>query len=215
LRSTLKTIPLVLIACAAFAACVGGVAQDAGFTPPPNHKGQSAWIALRHQRQEANLCVPTSASIILDYFGDSISPREIKALSLHKRYTPGDTFTDFSITFFRDLIAGLAQVGYTWREEDYSDDRRGLDKGLAAVERSLDAGIPVMIDTSPGRSGHTFVVAGYSKADRALFAVDPNRPFPGTRTVGFEELDRIWTSKGVGSDVRAAVFPQRRKGGTR
>ena len=45
------------------------------FTPPPNVAGQSAWIPLRHQAK-TNLCVPTSASIILDYFGQQIIPRK-------------------------------------------------------------------------------------------------------------------------------------------
>jgi hypothetical protein len=56
-----------------------GVAATVDFTPPPNIAGQSAWIPLRHQRQEANLCVPTSASIILDYFGEQLSPRKSRS----------------------------------------------------------------------------------------------------------------------------------------
>jgi hypothetical protein len=95
---------------------------------------------MRHQRQEPNLCVPTSASIILDYFGESLSPREIKALALNKPYAPGDHFTDFTITLFRDLIAGLARRGYVWRERDYTNNSRGLKRGLVEIERSRDTG---------------------------------------------------------------------------
>jgi len=199
------------VACAAFALCATGLDGPGQFTPPPNRAGQSAWIPLRHQRQEPNLCVPTSASIILDYFGDSISPREIKALALNKQYAPGDDFTDFSITLFRDLIAGLARRGYDWHEKDYANNSRGFKTGLAEIERSLDAGIPVMIDTTTA-DGHTFVVAGYSTLKQTLFAVDPSEPSPGIRQVRFAELGGIWNSRAVGFNGRAAVFPQRRHG---
>ncbi len=194
---------------ASLAVCVEA-ASDA-FTPPPNRAGQSAWIPLRHQRQEYDLCVPTSASIILDYFGDSISPRAIKALTRNKPYAPGDDFTDFTITYFRDLIAGLALRGYAWHEKTYGNNSRGLKQGLSEIERFLDTGVPVMIDTSI-TEGHTFVVAGYSIPNQTLLAVDPGEPFPGIRAVGFVELDRIWNSRAVGFNGRAAVFPQRQQG---
>jgi hypothetical protein len=193
----------------AFMVSIGALAQVGAFTPPANHLGQSTWIPLRHQRQERNLCVPTSASIILDYFGDALSPREIKALAMNKRYVPGDEFNDFSITMFRDLIKGLATRGYQWRERDYSNDSAGLGNGIAEMERSLDAGIPVMIDTTAA-SAHTIVVAGYSAPSRVLYVVDPARSSPGIRAIGFEELDRIWNSTAVAFNGRAAVFPRRR-----
>src|SRR6185437_13602712 len=161
------------------------------FTPPPNVAGQSAWIPLRYQAQEANLCVPTSASIILDYFGDRVSPREIKELSMGRRYSPEKPFHDFTVTLFRDLVWGLQGIGYSWNTKDYPDDRNGLRRGLSDIEHSLDAGIPVMIDTTPVRehtssvAGHTFVVSGYSVAKQVLYVVDPNLWAPGTRVVGF------------------------------
>jgi hypothetical protein len=148
--------------------------------------------------------------MILDYFGDEISPREIKELSLGRRYSPDKPFTDFSVTLFRDLISGLHRRGYDWKEKDYMNDRGGLQKGLADIERSLDSGIPVMIDTTVGE-GHTFVVAGYSIAEQSLYALDPDKPDPGIRVVGFPELDNIWNSRGVGFNARAAVFPQRKR----
>jgi hypothetical protein len=183
-----------------------------GFIPPPNQPGQSAWIPLHHQFQEHNLCVPTSASMILDYFGDPISPREIKELALNKPYNPSGKLTDFSITFFHDLITGLLRRGYTWQEKDYPVNQRGFADGVADIERSLDSGLPVMIDTSPTSrgEGHTFVVAGYSVPDQLLLAIDPVRRSPGIRTVGLRELNTIWHSRAVGFNGRGAVFPQRK-----
>jgi hypothetical protein len=202
----------VLVVAIVGAALASGLraADDQAFTPPPNIPGQSAWIPLHHQRQETNLCVPTSASIILDYFGDSISPREINELSLGHRYAPDKPFEDFTVTLFRDLDSGLARRGYHWKEKDYVNDGSGLKKGLLDVERSLDAQIPVMIDTTTD-AGHTVVVAGYSISDQLLIAVDPNERSPGIRIIGFQELGSIWNSRSVGFGARAAVFPQRRR----
>jgi Peptidase_C39 like family len=205
LRNRILSISLV---CATLAIGVEAASGDPPFTPPPNRLKQSAWIPLRHQRQERNLCVPTSASIILDYFGHSVSPREIKALALNKSYAPGDGFTDFSDTLFRDLIAGLARRGYDWREKTYVNDSRGFKRGLADIERSLDDGVPVMIDTTL-HDGHTFVVAGYSVPDRDIFVVDPFEAAPGVRAVGIRELQGIWNSRATGFNGRAAVFPRR------
>jgi hypothetical protein len=193
-------------------------ASEIEFTPPPNVAGHSAWLPLRYQDQETNLCVPTSASIILDFFGHQVSPREIKELSMGRQYSPDKPFNDFTITLFRDLIWGLHGIGYSWKEKDYPDDLNGLRRGLAEIEHSLDDGVPVMIDTTRVRghtstvAGHTFVIAGYSVSQQALYVVDPNLPAPGTRVVGFQELESIWNSRGVNFDERAAVFPQRRRG---
>jgi hypothetical protein len=115
-----------------------------------------------------------SAAIILDYFGDAISPREIKELSLHKSYSPEDPSTDFSITLFRELISGLAGRGYRWREKDYPDTARGLRQGLADIERSLDARIPVMIDTTVGE-GHTRCNRGIFRAPAEVAGSGPQR----------------------------------------
>jgi hypothetical protein len=193
-------------------------ASEVGVTPPPNVTGHSAWIPLRYQEQESNLCVPTSASIILEYFGEQVSPRELKELSMGRRYSPDMPFNDFTITLFRDLIFGLHSIGYSWKEIDFPDNRKGLQQGLSQIEHSLDAGIPVMIDTTHVRgnrstvAGHTFVIAGYSVSAEALYVVDPTLPSPGTRVVTFQELESMWNSRSVNFDKRAAVFPQRRRG---
>jgi hypothetical protein len=141
-----------------------------------------------------------------------LSPREIKALTRKKEYKPGDSFSDFSITLFPDLISGLASRGYAWRERTYPNDDHGFRSGLMDLERSLDARIPVMIDTVL-HNGHTFVVAGYSVSDGALWIVDPLAPPPGIRAVAFGELEEIWNSSATVFNGRAAVFPRRRRGG--
>ena len=96
------------------------------------------------------------------------------------------------------MISGLHRVGYSWKEIDYPDDPKGLARGLAAIEHSLDMGIPVMIDTTPVRrpgapaDGHTFVVAGYSVSQQALYVVDSKPSGTGdSRDPSFQEAEHL------------------------
>jgi hypothetical protein len=54
--------------------------------------------------------------------------------------------------------------------------------------------------------GHTFVVAGYIQPEKELLIVDPNYPQPGYREFSFEAFSKIWNSRKVGGEFRAAVF---------
>jgi len=83
----------------------------------------------------------------------------------------------FTITLFRDLIYGLARRGYAWHEKIYHNDSHGLQQGIAEIEQSLDAGMPVTIDTTTGY-GHTFAIAGYSVPDLTIRPVAPAQPSP-------------------------------------
>jgi hypothetical protein len=198
----------LLLASAGFTARL----DHLSWAPPPNRPGQSAWIPLHHQDQESDLCMPTSASMVLDYFGDSMSPREIKALTLRKEYKPGDIFKDFSGTSDDELVGGLARRGYHWRIKDYPLDAGGLQRGLAEIERSLDAGIPVLVDVAYSE-GHTMVANGYSKPDGKLYFIDPDYPAPGIRFAAFEELDALWRPASADHRFRyrTAVFPKRKR----
>src|SRR5262245_16056306 len=202
---TMRTavIPVLLVTISV----TGAAAQE--FVPPPNRTGESAWIPLKHQRQERNLCVPTSVSMILAYFGDPMSPREIKALSRNKPYDPDRPFTDFTITMWRDLVAGLERRGYRWRTLSYDYDGAGLMAGWMEITRSLDHRVPVTIDLSTSKGPHTLVVAGYSNAQQVLFTVDPSLAAPGIRKIGYLELGEVWTSRAVGSVRRGLLIPAR------
>jgi hypothetical protein len=169
-------------------------ASASDFVAPPQRAGESAWIELKHQRQERNLCVPTSASIVLSYFGDDVSPRELKALSERKSYDPEARFTDFTRMMFQDLIAGLERRGYRWRLESFENTDEGFWSGLRVTTESLDEHVPVIIATTTRRVGHAIVIAGYSRPLQTIYAVDPNIEAPGIRLIKFSELQAIWHS---------------------
>ena len=170
--------------------------------------GQNKCLPVIQMQQERNLCVPTSASMVLAYYGFSYSPREIKTRASGGIYDLGHSFTDFTMTYFSSLISGLAPLGIHWLENDYPDDEVGFAQGLIAIEAQIDLGHPVLVDTDLSTVGHTFVVAGYSQSERMLFIADPDLSPPGFRQVSFNDFMRFWNSKTVGADVRAAVFTE-------
>jgi hypothetical protein len=83
-------------------------------TPPT--PGNHAELDVPFISQETLLCVPTSASMVLTFYDDPVSPREIKSLASGRKQHPGEVFSDFSITRFSDLLRGLRTMGYAWEE---------------------------------------------------------------------------------------------------
>jgi uncharacterized protein YvpB len=202
-------LPAFLMANVPFAAAKPpdtiGIVKAGQFTPPPNQHANSAYIALTHQRQETNLCVPTSASIVLQHFGSTTTPREIKTLSRGQKYDANKEFKDFTITFFKDLISGISTLGFTWRQQSFPNTAEGAKSGIAEIKKSIDKGSPVLIDTNL-YGGHTFVVSGYDEAANNLFIIDPNISAPGIRVISYKDIEEIWNSQGVGFNGRAGVF---------
>jgi len=176
--------------------------------PTPQISERAVFLNVPHMRQELNLCVPTSTSMVLKYFGDARSPRELKALSRGREYDPNEPFSDFTITFFKDLLSGLRRIGYTWIETTYMNNDWGFRSGMKDIKANLIRGNPVLVDTSLFR-GHTFVVAGFDEERRVLFVVDPNIGSPGIRAIPYEQFDAIWNSVDVGFNGRGAILVQR------
>ena len=168
----------------------------------------STFLALPHIRQEPELCVPTSAAMVLSYFGDPHPPRQLKVLSRGRIYDPDKPFKDFTITWWRDLISGMKQLGYSWSERGFRNDSRGFRAGIEAIKVSLRSGNPILVDVALFRS-HTFVIVGYDDEQKLIYFNDPNIPKPGIRRLTFEQLESIWNGLSYGVDARPALFTQR------
>ena len=182
-----------------------GIVQSGQFTPPPNQLGKNGFIELVHQRQEKNLCVPTSASIVLQHYGQFRTPRELKVLSRRKKYDPKKVFNDFTLTMFDDLITGISTLGISWRQQNYPNTKSGAMNGLEDIRNAIDQGFPVLIDTNL-YGGHTFVVSGYDNVAQNLVIIDPNLAAPGIRIISYKKIEEIWNSRGVGYNGRGAIF---------
>lgn len=142
--------------------------------------------------------------MVLDYYGDPQDPRRLKLLADGDDAGDLSHFHDFSITLYKDLTKGLQRIGYDWNEADFPNTADGFDSGLQRIESELRQGRPVLVDaTLP--YGHTFVIAGFDGDRHVLYAVDPNRPAPGTLTIPFETFRSEWNERAYGGDFRAMM----------
>jgi len=186
------------ILCVAPASVLSSILTAATGFAQKNAGPERILLRVSQIRQETNLCVPTSAAMVMKYFGEERSPRELKTLSRGQVYDPRAKFTDFTITFFKDLIKGISGLGYRWVEKRHENDDRGFDDGLRDIINDLKNNNPVLVDTSYFK-GHTFVIAGGDTAAQKLFIVDPNIPSPGVRRLTFQEFKPVWNTPGTGS----------------
>ncbi len=150
-----------------------------------NVQGQRAILSMRHQKQEHNMCVPTAASIVIDYYGGSVSPKEIKKLSIQPN-------NNFAGTYYSDLVKGIRTIGYVWTIREYPVNDSAFEIGFSEIRHELDKGHPVIVSTSAPPIGHTMVIAGYDNVRKEVYLIDPNRPQPGKRTLTFSEFKNIW-----------------------
>jgi hypothetical protein len=206
-----KAILASILWCGIFFPSADAAAQ---ITPTPSQTRphqSAAVLAVPHIRQEKDLCVPTSAAMVLSFFGETRSPRELKALSRGRHYDPALPFDDFSSTWFKDMVSGMRLIGYNWSEGYFSNDAAGFEAGLAAIEVQLGRRNPVLVDTSFSKSeGHTFVVAGIDRETAQLHIVDPDMRAPGLRIMTFKAFEAVWNSTAVGTNKRGAIFTSRR-----
>ena len=186
------------------AACLSGAGCSTIADLKPIRSASRTILAVRQQQQEAMLCVPTSAAMIMAFYGDPHSPREIKTLSAGKFYDPNAPFDDFTITDYDAAVRAAGALGYAWVQRTFADTDGGFEEGLALIESELRAGHPVLVDaTLP--SGHTFVIRGFDVIAHQLFVVDPDRPAPADSTISFGDFKSIWNEHAYNHDIRAMI----------
>lgn len=210
----LGRISLVCAIVACFAVVAAETAPQSGGSPAATESHVKV-LAVPHLKQESMLCVPTSAAMILAYYGDPEPPRLLKSLAAGRPYNPSAPFTDFTGTWNRDQIRGLQQLGYAWSEQTFADTDEGFSAGIEVIEREIGLGHPVMIDFTlkPGE-GHSVVVVGVDPVARQIFFLDPARANPGRIVLGYTELAHFWNEHGFGHRFRDLVITQPRSIGS-
>ena len=204
MRTLIATIVAALVAVS-----TSGCSGDVG--PAPVQSFSRTILAVQHVGQEPLLCVPTSAAMVLAFYGDPRPPRLLKSLAAGRHYDPNVPFTDFSITLYDDIIRAVGDLGYGWFQHIFPNDDAGFDDGLALIKKELRDGHPVLVDaTLP--SGHTFVIRGFDLNTHQLFVVDPNEPAPGQREISFDEFKSVWNESAYGNDIRAMIVTRPRSG---
>lgn len=97
-------VAVILIAAAA-----SGCSSQAG--PAPSQSYSRTILAVEHLRQEPMLCVPTSAAMVLAFYGDPRPPRLLKSLAAGRFYDPSAAFTDFTITSYDGIVRAVGSLG--------------------------------------------------------------------------------------------------------
>ncbi len=169
--------------------------------PPPAISETYVRLDVPHIRQGENLCVPTSAAMVLQYFGDPADPRKLKAMAEgHKPVSQRNR--DF--TYFRDLDVALRQMGYKWKIRSFPKTNSGFSSGMRQIKRHLSSGRPVLIDVHQD-NGHTFVLMGFDESRQIVYVRDPNLPRSSSRVLSYSQLRESWHDHQFG-DGRTAVF---------
>jgi uncharacterized protein YvpB len=177
--------------------------------PRPQVGAALTLLDVPHLQQPQSLCVPTSAAMVLQYFGDPHDPRELKTLSRSGTWDPAKSFSDYTTTSFADMLAGLRTLGYRWSESDHANDAAGFAAAAAELKSSLRQGNPVLVDTTL-YGGHVFVVAGFDESQSLFYVRDPNLAPPGWRALTSAQLQAIWNSSRTGFNGRGALLAARR-----
>jgi hypothetical protein len=169
--------------------------------PSPTISEQMVLLDVPHIRQKAWLCVPTSAAMILKYFGDYHDPQELKSLSEnHKRASKRNA----NFTFWVDMRHALRSIGKKWKIQDYPKTSAGFRRGFSDIKRSLRVGNPVMVDVHLGQ-GHTFVVIGYNENEQVVYVRDPDIPSVRSRAIPYENFKANWHNHRF-ANSRSAFF---------
>lgn len=145
--------------------------------------------------------------MVLAFYGDPQPPRKLKALASGRAYDPSQPFSDFTITMYRDIIAAVHKLGYTWKEISLSNDDAGFRKGISIIRLELDQQHPVLIDLSVPY-GHTVVVSSLDEDHGRVTVIDPEQPAPGKVVLTFDQLHGYWNEKAFAGNFRSLILTQ-------
>ena len=199
MRGGMTTIALTpkLAIVLVLAACVFLFAGCASIPNAGDAADQRVFLELKHQRQGTDLCVPTSASMILAYYGEERDPQWLQSISTPK----GSTFKG---AYPVDMVRGMGKLGYRWDLVCYVNDPNGYSNGISRLKWNLRHQRPVMVGFSNPPLGHVVVLVGLDSEKSQLTFLDPDRPYPGLVTMSEERFREAWHEKI--SPYRCAIF---------
>jgi Peptidase_C39 like family len=203
-----------LILLSAFFICFH--VRTAGAQPTkPIVPGQYGYFEIRAEHESPDLSLPACVAMAMNFYTADSSQWTAKglavALGMHSysevesprrgrrvQSNSNDLFYGIS---FDEIQAGIKKMGYTWDRWQWPADSIGFENGIDAIEQSIDARKPVILDEVLqyfNRRGdrwtvhQALLVFGYDEKAGELIVMDPTVKFPGKRHIPFDELKTIW-----------------------
>ena len=178
-----------------------GLTQPEDMPAPVNRSGMVFLDVPQVSQGKQPWCVPASVAMALAYFGEDISPAQLKALAEgHKHESQRNVW----VTSWLDMQKGLKRIGSDWTIKHYKNTPKGFTKGLRDIKRSLRRGRPVLIDVDL-LTGHTFVIVGYNDKEEVLYFRDPLLKDGRQRILSYRTLYENWHNRSL-SRTRSAFF---------
>ena len=168
---------------------------------------QSASLVVLDVPQRSQLmepwCVTASVSMVLAYYGRELSPAQIKHVAEDWNHP---LKRNVWVTSWLDMQEGLRRIGEKWEIRHYEKTKRGFQKGLRDIKRSLRRGRPVLIDVDL-LTGHTFVLVGYDDDKQIVYIRDPLLKDGRMRVLSYWTLYRDWHNRRL-ARTRSAFFSE-------
>lgn len=177
-----------------------GVTQSQSI-PGPTRSYARVVLNVPYMAQKPWHCVPTSAAMILAYYGRGHDPDDLKKRA--EDYKP-QVSRNVQFTLWRDMLHALKEIGERWEIRDYPKTPEGFRKGLDDIKDALRSGNPVMIDVHLD-AGHTFVLIGFDDTQKVVFIRDPALRSTESRVLSYDVLEGAWHNHRFGPE-RSAFF---------
>jgi len=156
-------------------------------------------LRVKHQKQDWNMCLPTSGSIVLDFFGDKRTPEALLKLANYTSIKNGMAYVH--------LLQALKKIDYHWDQQCYPLGDDGFLKGLKAVKRNLTQKLPVILTVNYPPIGHAVVISGYDERRKTVSVVDPSFG-SGTRMLSYRQFKDLWKERTI--KLRCVVFTSKK-----
>lgn len=172
--------------------------------PKPTISDDLVLLNVPHIKQRPWHCVPTSAAMVIRYFGGNVGPDQLKKLAEAEK--PIEE-RNVKFTLWNDLLPVMKTNSLDWKIKGYPKTIEGYENGLADLKASLRKDLPVLMDVHMG-NGHTFVVIGFDDHQEKIYIRDPSLPGNQARVLTYDQIQRHWHNHRFGNN-RSLFFTAR------
>lgn len=151
------------------------------------NKDKFVFLKLKHVIQEYKYCVPASFSMVLDYYGHTVSQKTFALMTSSQSLNGGGTY-------FGNAIKAVTGMGFEWKVEKIGIGK--FEDDFKKIKEELDNKQPVVVSLLLSRNHHAIVVVGYDEENERVFTIDPfyrsQKPYAGCMIYSYKNFNKIW-----------------------